>query len=89
MAVRSESYSTVKDREALFVPALAYRDIKKVSRSGTVHDIILTGTVGNRQVLYTAAEGKFTFNTPFTSIDIDMGFFDIRVSEKIFIIWDE
>lgn len=93
MPVRSETYETVKDAYTLAIPGLAFRDIVSVKREGIGHDIITTGTVGNRQVLYTASGGLFTFDTAFS------GYYELAQGptvrgifwkpEKIFVIWNE
>lgn len=89
MGVRSQTYNTVKDSFILTVPELAFRDIKSVKREGLGFDIVRTGTPANRQVLYTASGGLFTFENAFTGVVIDHGTWDEIVGEKVFIIWNE
>lgn len=89
MPVRSRTYNTVKDSFVLTVPELAFRDIKSVKREGLGFDIVRTGTPVNRQVLYTASGGLFTFENAFAGVVIDHGSYDELVTEKVFVIWDE
>lgn len=92
MEVRSRSYRTVAGQYTLYVPTLAFRELVSVKRGGIGHDIITTGTPGNRQVLYTASDGGFAFNTAFVAMpgdEPDAGAVTDLVSEKIFIIWKE
>jgi len=51
--------------------ALAYMDIYRVQRSGVEHNVITSGTIGSRQVKYTASEGKLEFSIPFTGSPYD------------------
>ncbi len=55
----------LKNMVDLEAPELSYITPIKVKRKGKAFDIIYSGTPGNRQVLYTPAEGKFTFLIPF------------------------
>lgn len=88
MAVRSEVYNTVPGQSVLNVPGLAFRQIVSVKRQGLGYDIITSGSVGNRQVLYGVA-GSFEFMNPFIgSADTSSGIVVIT-SEKIHVIWHE
>jgi hypothetical protein len=88
MAVRSAYYNGPNGRTAVIVPELAYRSIVSVKREGLGYNIV-DGTPGNREAQYVAADGKFIFENPFTSTVVDMGAYDLRINEKIFIIWKE
>lgn len=88
MAVRSATYIGPNGRTAVIVPTLAYRKIVSVKREGIGYDLV-EGTPGNRQVQYVAADGKFVFENPFTETIVELPTYDIRISEKIFVIWKE
>lgn len=58
-------FFTIKGDTVLSAPELAFVTPLKVKRQGLVYDIIFSGTPGNRQVLYNAGAGTFTFEIPF------------------------
>jgi len=58
-------FYTLAGDTALYVPELSFVTPLKVKRQGMVYNIIFSGTPGNLEVLYSAAEGSFTFEIPF------------------------
>lgn len=87
MAVRSQTYDTVAGETVLNVPELAFREIISVKREGTGFNIVLTGSPGDRDVLY-GNTGSFTFLNPFFGAASPV-LTDPQITEKIFIIWQE
>ncbi len=65
--------------------SLAYVTPLLVKRAGIEYDIIYSGTPGDRQVLYTAATGIFTFKVPFEAAPPDI--LIRNLGEPIFVMY--
>ncbi len=90
MAVRSETYIGIIGTYILTIPELVYRNIISVKRGGLGYDIITTGTVANKQVLYTESAGSFEFLNVFTGTPNDIVISEDQIiDDKIFIVWEE
>lgn len=89
MAVKSMTYTGTPGSNVVSIPALVYRRIISVKKSGWGHDIV-TDTPGNRQVQYIPAFGQFVFDTTFEQITYPdpTGTYDIFITETMHVIYE-
>ncbi len=84
MGLVEKVYSAPGGQYSITDPVLSYTDVLKVKREGMGYDIVITGSPGNRQVLYETMAGKITFLNPF--IEGGPGF-PSDVQEKVYVLY--
>ena len=84
----SRTYPGADGSSSIFAPELALVRILGVKRNGLGYNVFEAIVPSSRQCEYDPA-GFINFDIPFTTTVDSSGPFDILVTEKVFVLWEE